>query len=331
MTVRFALAAVCVLIAVRSAWAEEPPPPDEKLAEARDAFEEGTAHVTKAEWADALAAFERAARLRPHPVTTFNIAACERAMGRYARARHGFERALADNDAAGGGQLPESVQAEIKGYVGEIAGILVRVRVTLVPADARIAVDGRPLAVNKGDAIAGLRDPGRGERAPGKSFVLVIDPGVHVLTLSRKGYDDAVVRRTFRRSSTPALRLELDRLPATLRIQSNEKGAIASVDGRDVGPTPVDVLRPPGRHRIIVAKDGFDDFETRLSVRPGELASVRAPLEPREPTVLERWWFWTTIGVVVTGTVVATYFLTRPEPERQEIDGGTLGWKVSVP
>jgi hypothetical protein len=116
-----------------------------------------------------------------------------------------------------------------------------------------------------------------------------------------------------------------------LRIQSNEKGAIASVDGRDVGPTPVEVLRPPGRHRVTVAKEGFDDFQARVSVRPGELALVRAPLEPREPSVVERWWFWTTIGVVVTGTVVATYFLTRPEPERQEIDGGTLGWKVSVP
>jgi len=331
MPFRIALALLISLFTA-TAFAQEEDP---KLAEARAAFEQGTAHVVKAQWADALVAFERAAKLRPHAVTSFNIAACERAMGRYARAQRTFERALIENDAAGGAQLAESVKAEIKGYVDEIAGILVRVPVTLIPADARIAIDGRPLAVTKTSrgfaAVAGVRDSGPGERAPARDFILVLDPGLHVLTLSRKGYDDAIVRRTFRRSDTGKLRLELDQLPAILRIQSNQKGAIASVDGRDVGPTPVEVLRPSGRHRVSVAKEGFDDFETRVSVRSGEQTLVRAPLEPREPTIWERWWFWTTAGVVVTGTVLASYFLTRPDPERQEIDGGTLGWKVSVP
>ena len=331
MARRIAITLLISLLAATASAQEEDP----KLAEARAAFEAGTEHVVKAQWADALVAFERAAKLRPHAVTSFNIAACERAMGRYARAQRTFERALIENDAAGGTQLADSVKAEIKGYIQELAGILVRVRVTLIPTDARIAIDGRPLAVTKTPqgfvGIAGVRDSGPGERAPAKGFVLVLDPGLHVLTLSRKGFEDSIVRRTFRRSDSATLRLELDRLPAILRIQSNEKGAIASVDGRDVGPTPVEVLRPAGRHRVSVAKEGFDDFETRVTVRSGEQALVRAPLEPREPTIWERWWFWTTAGVVVTGTVLASYFLTRPEPERQEIDGGTLGWKVSVP
>jgi hypothetical protein len=57
------------------------------LAQARAAFAEGAARVGRADWAGALAAFERSAALRPHPVTTFNLGACERALGHYTRAR----------------------------------------------------------------------------------------------------------------------------------------------------------------------------------------------------------------------------------------------------
>src|SRR5260221_14539435 len=62
--------------------------------EARQAFREGVTLVKKAQWAEALLAFERSARLRPHPTTTFSIGACERALGRYVRAGAAFRRAL---------------------------------------------------------------------------------------------------------------------------------------------------------------------------------------------------------------------------------------------
>src|SRR5262249_16858609 len=58
---------------------------DDDADAARAAFVEGTTLVKNAQWAEALAAFERADKLKSHPVTTYNIAACERAMGRYTR------------------------------------------------------------------------------------------------------------------------------------------------------------------------------------------------------------------------------------------------------
>src|SRR6187549_2520748 len=62
-------------------------PDDPRIVEAQALYERGVVQVVKAQWAEALASFEGSAKLRPHPTTTFNVGACERALGRYARAR----------------------------------------------------------------------------------------------------------------------------------------------------------------------------------------------------------------------------------------------------
>ncbi len=86
------------------------------VVEARDFYKRGVELVKDAQWANALAAFERSAAGRPHATTTFNIAACERAMGRYTRARLHFADALARN-AGNPGELPSSLEDEAKGFV----------------------------------------------------------------------------------------------------------------------------------------------------------------------------------------------------------------------
>src|SRR5882672_957390 len=66
-----------------------------EVTEARDAFRRGSALAKAGDWQGALAAFQGSARLKPHPVTTYDIAYCERALGHYARASFRFEEALA--------------------------------------------------------------------------------------------------------------------------------------------------------------------------------------------------------------------------------------------
>src|SRR6187402_143183 len=58
-----------------------------QVVKARELFVRGTTLVQSAQWAEALDAFEQSAALRPHPITTYNIGACERALGRYTVAR----------------------------------------------------------------------------------------------------------------------------------------------------------------------------------------------------------------------------------------------------
>lgn len=306
---------------------------EEQKAEALARYLEGVDLVTKAQWSDALAAFEASARVLPNEKTTLAIGSCERALGRYVRARATLARALEEN-AARGSKLPPSSVAEISGFITEIDRVIATARLTVEPQGSTIAVDGRPLAplpTGSDGALrlaAGVSPPGPGQPTPARSFELVLDPGVHVFTLSRKGFADVVLNRTFGPGSATELELKLDELPARMKVTSSEAGAIVRVADTDVGPTPVEVLRPPGSYRVVVAKDGFIPYETEVRVKAGEAIELDAPMAIDEPSVLERWWFWAGAATVIAGGVVLTYALTRPEPEPPPYDGGTTGWVV---
>jgi hypothetical protein len=337
MRARAAAVATIILATSAPSFADDAKPVETAaVTKARDEFVAGAELVKKAQWAEALAAFERSAKLRPHAVTTYDIGACLRAMGQYTRAREALVRALAENDKSGGTQLSESLVADSKGYIAEIDHLLATATVHLTPANAAIAVDGRPLEVLAGAAmptlVAGTLAPGAGTPPPVGSFTLVLDPGAHVVTLSRKGFADAIVNRTFLPGSTTDLKLELDRLPATLHITSNQPGAVVTVNGSDVGVAPVDVSRPAGSYRLVVKKDHFVTYESQVEVQAGEEANLEAKLFAESTSLTQRWWFWTAAGVVVAGAAVGTYFATRtsPTPERPALDGGGLGWTLKV-
>ena len=156
----------------------------------------------------------------------------------------------------------------------------------------------------------------------------MLDPGAHVIILSRKGFTDAVVNRTLAPGSTSKLDLKLDSLPATLRITSTQGGALVKVDDADVGPAPVDVLRPAGAYHVSVKKEGFLPYGTQVTVQPGEEVKLSASLLVDKPSVAKRWWFWTTIAGVIGTGVVVTYVATRPKPEPPPYETGNTGWLV---
>jgi len=298
--------------------------PDEALARARTRFTEGGALVRKAQWAEALTAFEESAGLHPHPVTTYNVGACERALGRYTRARAAFHRAQSQKDDAGAG-LPTALTEEVDAFLAEIDHLLVRATVTIAPADAALSVDGRPLEVETAEPpllIAGTAAPGPAAGTPA-TFGLLVGPGNHLFTLSRKGYSDIVLNRTLEPGSTPRLAFEMNRLPAHLAIASNQPAAAVSLDGLDVGTAPVTLERPAGAYRLLVRKQGFTPYETQFTVAAGEEVNLNAPLSPEKKSVVKKWWFWTAIGVGVVGAAVLTYALTYQPPP---YDCGGLGW-----
>lgn len=323
--------AVALTLVPAAARADEEP---DDLVQARGEFVQGTELAKRAQWAEALAAFERSSKLRPHAVTTYNVGICQRAMGSYTLARETLGRALAEDEAAGGGQLAEALAADAKALVAELDGLLATADVRLSPPNAAIAVDGRPLASRGGEPgvlVAGVRAPGPGEAPPSGSFRLLLNPGAHVFTVSRPGFADAVVNRTVAPGSSLDLVLELDRLPATLHVASNEPGAVVSVDDVDVGVAPVDVSRPAGLHRVVVRKQGYEPYESQFSVQPGQRLDVRASLVREESSITKKWWFWTAAGTVLVGVAAGTYALTRGETTRQEpLDGGGLGWTVKL-
>lgn len=313
------------------AQADESP----EVVQAREEFVEATELAHQSQWAEALASFERSARHRPHAVTAYNIAFCQRALGAYTVARDAFAKALQEDQAAGGVQLPEMLRADAKGYLAEIDALLASANVSLSPAEATVAVDGRPLESREGSServlVAGVRAPGPGEAAPGSSFRVLLNPGLHVFTFNRQGFEAAIDRRTLLAGLSIDLHYELDRLPATLHIASNQEGAIVTVGEADVGAAPVDVSRPAGSYEVVVKKRGFKPFEVQVVVQPGQDLDVRAPLSEDRPALTQRWWFWSAVGVVVAGAVVTTYALTQstPAPVQPPLQQGGL-WTVRL-
>jgi PEGA domain len=311
---------------------------DPVVTQARKAFLEGVELTHQSQWGDALTAFERSARLRPHAVTSFNLGACERALGRYVRARQWFRLTLDQYEKSAKRELSDQLAAEASAMLGELDRIVATFDVTVSPANAAIAVDGRPLEAGGVDAqgplfLAGTRDPGAGEPIAVGKFRLAVDPGVHVVTFSRLGFSDAVINRTVGPGGVLPLRIELDRLPSTLRVESDRLGAIVSLNGVDVGPTPVELQRPAGLYHVLVQHKGYADYNTSVSTRPGERVDLLAKLPEVHRSLTEQWWFWAATGVVLVGVGVGTYFVTRSNPpaERPPVDTGGTGWMVKLP
>jgi hypothetical protein len=179
---------------------------------------------------------------------------------------------------------------------------------------------------------AGIRAPGPGEAPPSSVFRVELDPGVHVFTLSRKGFADAVVNHTFLAGASTEMSLHLDRLPATLHVASYPSGGIVTVDGADVGATPIDVSRPAGSYKVVVRKPGYVTYETELVMQSGEEANLSPNLPKEKIALTQRWWFWTGVGVVVLGAAGGTYLVARsrettPAPPP---NGGGLDWTLQL-
>ena len=222
--VRAGCAAGCagwlLFISTASAQTAQGPPPAEDAAtsQARALFNEGTDRAHQGDWSQALAAFERSAALRAHAVTTYNIGYCERALGRYTRARKMLGKALAENVAHGGAELGDDMATAAKTYLAELEKQIARAVVSVSPDGTSLSVDGRPLERAPDDGPrpvfwAGTRELGPGEPAAASTFELQLDPGAHVFVVSKAGYSDNVTTRSFEPGSAVDLAFQLSPLP----------------------------------------------------------------------------------------------------------------------
>ncbi len=336
---RFAILAICafVLLFGRGASAAPPGPDaanDADVQRARDLFKSGTDLAKKTEWAEALQAFEASAAIRRHAITTYNIGVCQRALGQYTKARDALQRSL-DESAAHAGELPPSLAAEAKGYLTEIDGLLVHLDVTVKPADAKIAVDGRPLQAEGSTSpptlVVGLAAPGAAAALPADHVTMLLGPGTHLFTMARPGFAEVVVNKTFRPGEKTSLALSAEQLPATIKVSSNLDGAAVSLDGIDVGVAPVELSRPGGTYALLVRRDGFVPYKAQVKADPGAALNLSAELAPVSTPITKRWWFWAGAGAIVVTAVLVTFFVTRPSPERPPVDGGGLNWALQVP
>lgn len=107
-----------------------------------------------------------------------------------------------------------------------------------------------------------------------------------------------------------------------IAVRSRLSGTSITIDQDTVGLAPAEATLGAGTHAIIASHAGFDDARTQVVLRAGERRDVL--LDPlRRTPITARWWFWTAIGVVVTGAAasVLVYAFTT---ERATSDVGTI-------
>jgi PEGA domain len=325
---------LAVLLVSANAWADGVEVTPEATAQARVEFARGNELGKNEDWAEALSAFLRSYALRPHPTTAYNVGTCLRVLGRYAAARAKFAEVLVPGSVE---QLPATLAESARGFKDELDRLIAHVTITIDPVEAEIAVDGRPLqkTERRGEggmpvAIAGILASGPGTAPPARTFEMEVDPGTRVIVLSRKGYRDIVRPDRFAPGSRTALRLDLEQLPATLRITSNVEKPVVTVNGVDVGMAPVDVPRAAGVYKVVVAKDGYVPHAMVIRVNPGEDPKLDASLVVEKVPITKRWWFWVGAAVIVATGVAVTYAVTRPDPQPPDYERGNTGWLVQL-
>lgn len=174
---------------------KKPKPPTETVAapaqkEADRFFKSGVALYKEAKYSEALAEFQRAYEIAPHPLVLYNIAGCHRELSQYSEAVKAYSQFLAE----GKGQVPAArltaAQTELDGILARIA----RVTVTVTPDGATLLVDGAPLGTL-------LEMP------------LILSPGEHLLVAQAAGRKDAERRVRVASGDELTVELNLSELP----------------------------------------------------------------------------------------------------------------------
>jgi hypothetical protein len=176
----------------------------EPTSEEKDAdkfFKSGVDLYKEGKYAEALAEFERAYEIKPHPLVLYNIAVCHRELSHYQDAVKFYKRFIAE----GKGQVKQDKLTAAQGELDAVLARVARVTVTTSPDGATLFVDDQEL----GTLV---------------EMPLILPPGEHRLVAKAPGRTDAT--RVVRVASGDELTVDLPTKEAPpLPEAKGEKGA----------------------------------------------------------------------------------------------------------
>lgn len=252
---------------------------------ARDHYRRGRQLFQRDRPAEALAELEASYALMPHWATSNGLALCEEKLGRSDAALRLYERAVRE----GGAEIPADQFAQIQDRIGALRRELGVARLTVIssPPGAALAVSGIDVG-----------------RTPFDGDVLA---GSHSIVVRMEGYEQversvalgAAEARTVEIALVPVRTAAHAPRPGRLDVTSRPAGAAVSVDGRQVGTTPLrGIDLEPGERAIRVEAGPERTWEDRVAVSAGSTVRLDVAL-PGEG--LPQGWFW-----AVAGTAAAT-------------------------
>lgn len=233
----------------------------EATAEARRHFKLGIKLYQDTNYAGALAEFNAAYAAKPGPGSLQNVALCQKALFRYREAADTLEQLLARH----GDELREGEKKAVTDAITELHGLVGSIVISVDPSDAKVTVDGR--AVPPSELRSGLE----------------LNVGEHVVIADLAGY--ARLQRVVSVASGQKLlpvELKLKATDGFLNIVASDARAAIAVDGvtRAIhewhGP-----VKPDSEHLIQVFREGYEPYESNVTVALGKTLDVKAQLGAR--------------------------------------------------
>ena len=234
---------------------------------AKEAKEEAATHFTKGidfykegNYSAALAEFRAAYKAVPSYEVLFNIGLCERRLFKYGDSVKTFNQYLSD----GGAAVPKERRDAVKKELDQIKALVAEVSFKVEGAPAEVYVDGDKLGKTP---IAEL---------------LLLGPGKHTFRAEREGEEPD--EKTLELVSATKLEVALAphtkaAVPGELTIESNPPGAVITMDGKLLGPSPVKETVPEGGHEVIAELEGYVTSRTEVLVSAGQARKVTVELE----------------------------------------------------
>lgn len=299
--------AIALLVSI-PAWAK--PPPTEKSAykeaqslykkrrypEAAKAFEAGWERYQKRHWlGNAALAWEAA-----HEDL--------RALQLYEAMDHNFH----DRTTAAQRKAMSTLAAKLQSSHG-------RLTVAMRPALARVTVNSEPYTsprwLPRGPALVRASHPG----FKPKQQEVVIEAG----------------QRT-------VLNITLDALPkpAVLVVNSAPPGATVIVDGLTLGHTPVRIETLVAGSHVVRLTSPRGVHQETVVLTAGSVRTLDIEFAPHTPPrpaptvdkpLVEKWWFWTLIGVAVAGVATTTAILVSQDSDPSLEPAPAADWGVWGP
>lgn len=287
---------------------------DPKL-DGRRHFDNGISLFEDRNYTAALAEFEAAYRQYPSASALQNVALCQKQLYRYSEARDTLTRLVRDHHL----ELQAKDRASIDEAIRELANLIGSVRITVVPANANVSLDGNILSRES------LRS------------LIVLDVGEHVVTAEAEGY--APISRPFRvaggHTGIP-ISLALTETTGTVMVLAPDPHTAIAVDGRPVAFAKWTGRLEPGPHFVQIYREGYEPFEEEIDVEVGKTTKVRGvlgdrtdPVDPSRSQSAEGKTKRSQLGYY--GLIGGSVLVPRGHPSGFEADSNyDLGWSLGL-
>ncbi|MCA9643700.1 MAG: hypothetical protein H6718_02210 [Polyangiaceae bacterium] len=264
------LLAACAAPSVALAAPKDKSVSDSDRESSRVHFRKGIKLFQDGNFVGALAEFQASYKLKPAGSTLQNIALCQKQLFRYAEAAE----TLADLLKLHSAELNDGEKTAVRQTMEELEGLVGRVSISVVPASAKVSVDGRILSAEQ------LAEPIR------------LNVGEHRIRAEAPGY--APIDQTVRIASGDAAKpfnFELRAVKGFVEIHASDPAAAIAIDGQAMAYERYSGPVEPGKRLVQVYKGENELFAKWVDIEVGRTVRIDADVgkgDGKPPVIVDR-------------------------------------------